>query len=360
MKMKNNLPSLHKTFEKHFMFGNIMSPRDWECEKTLDMFRHHYNALTAENAMKPVYISPGPGEYNFDEADKMVDWANQMGINMVGHTFIWHGQSAPWLNRHEDGTPKTRSEAKANMEAFIKTYASRYSGRIYSWDVMNEIFRDGGDFTGNWRDHLRGDSDNPRAVSHWYLAYANGANLGAGESGADYVFDSFYFARKYDPHAKLFYNDYNEEVPTKREAIAQMVEDINTQWRAHPGYDNRLLIEGIGMQGHCNHNTNLAHVRQSIERFAKTGATIAVTELDVTFGSSEEPASPLSPEQSKRQGEMYAELFSMYIEFTQYIERVTMWARHDGHSWRSWGSPVLFDEKLQPKEAFHAVISTAK
>ncbi|MCL2285975.1 MAG: endo-1,4-beta-xylanase [Firmicutes bacterium] len=358
--MDLSLPSLQKTFEKHFLFGNILSPYDWKNPETLEMFKHHFNALTPENAMKPVYVSPAPGEYDFEAVDKMVEWANENGIKMIGHTFVWHGQSAPWLNKNEDGSPKTRTEAKANMEAFIKAYGGRYSGRILSWDVINEAFRDGGEFSGNWRDHLRGMSENPRAVSPWYLAYANGADPEKGESGADYVFDAYYFARKYDPAATLYYNDYNEEFPTKREAIAQMVEEINQQWRNHPEYDGRLLIEGIGMQAHCNQKTNLAHVRESLERFAKTGAKISVTELDITFGSHEEPANPLTPEQSKRQAEMYTELFKMYLEYASHIERVTMWARHDGHSWRRWGSPVLFDKDLQPKEAFYAVVATAE
>ena len=356
--MAQSVQSLCKTYEKHFLFGNILSPYDFKNEETVGFFKHHFNALTAENAMKPVSVSSGKGEYDFSQVDLMVDWAKENGVKMIGHTFIWHGQSAPWLNRDENGEALTRKEAKANMEEFIKTYAGRYSGRIYSWDVMNEIFRDGGEFTGNWRDHLRGkvQTENRRAVAHWYLAYENGKDEEKGESGADYVFDSFYFARKYDPKAKLYYNDYNEENPTKREAIAQMVEQINEMWKAHGEYDGRLLIEGIGMQGHCNQNTNLAHIRESLERFKKTGAAISVTELDITFGSHDEPANPLSEEQAKRQAEMYSELFKMYIEFSDVIERVTMWARHDGHSWRRWGSPVLFDGNLEPKKAYHAVI----
>lgn len=356
-----SLTSLYKAFEKHFKFGNIISPWDLANPKTVEMYRHHYNVVTAENAMKPVYISPAKGEYNFDEADKIVAWAAENDIAMVGHTFIWHGQSAPWLNKNPDGTHVTRCQAKANMEEFIKTYAGRYSGRIYSWDVINEVFRDDNiDFTGDWRNHLRRDAENVRAVGDWYLAYANGANAELGESGADYIFDAFYFARKYDPHAILFCNDYNEEFPTKRESIAQMVEEINSEWEKHPHYDGRLLIEGIGMQAHCNHNTNYDNVRKSLERFAATGARIAVTELDITFGSHAEPANPLTPEQNQAQVKMYELLFGMYIEFAAYIDRVTMWAKADYQSWRAWGAPVLFDNDAQAKDSYHALVKLSQ
>jgi len=323
------------------------------------MFKHHYNSFTAENAMKPVYISSAPGVYDFSEADKMVNWACDNEISVVGHTLIWHGQSAVWLNRNEDGSPITRAAARANMEAFIKAYVSRYSGKIHSWDVINEVFRDSDKgFEGCWRDYLRRESDNPRAVGHWYLAYANGAK--AGESGADFVFDAYYFARKYDPKAVLYYNEYNEEYPAKREAIARMVEEINEQWKAHAEYYNRLLIEGIGMQSHHNHlYSKLENVRAAIERFAKTGARIAVTEFDFTFGSSEEPANPLTPEQSKKQAEMLVGLFEIYMEFSKHVERVTVWGKDDKKSWRSWGSPTFFDEEGNAKEAFHAVVGLA-
>jgi len=355
-----NLPSLAKAYENHFLIGNIISPLDLKNEETCAMLKHHYCAVTAENAMKPVYVAQAKDSYHFDEADALVHWANDNGLKMIGHTFVWHGQSAPWLNKNEDGSVLTRAEAKANMESFIKTYASRYSGKIYSWDVMNEIFRDSGTFSGNWRDSLRADSDNARAVAHWYLAYENSADADKGESGSDYVFDAFYFARKYDPNAILYYNDYNEEVPPKRDAIAAMVEEINAMWQAHPEYDQRLLIEGIGMQGHCNHNTNLEWVRLAVERFVQTGAKISVTELDITFGSQDAPAIPLTEEQSLRQAEMYRYLFNLYVEYAEHIERVTFWAKDDGSSWRSWGQPVLFDENGNAKESFCAVMNVAK
>ncbi|MCL2499157.1 MAG: endo-1,4-beta-xylanase [Defluviitaleaceae bacterium] len=345
------LPSLYKTYEKHFLFGNILTPDELKDPNTMDMFNHHYNAVTAENIMKPVHVTSAPDVYRFEEVDKLLDYAAVKGLKVIGHTLVWHGQSAPWLNRNPDGTHLSRDEAKKNLEGFIKTYAGRYSGRIYSWDVVNEVFRDDNiPFTGNWRDHLRGQTDNKNAVGHWYLAYGN---------SGDYIFDAFYFARKYDPHAKLFCNEYNEEYPTKREAIAQMVEDINATWRNHTEYDGRLLIEGIGMQAHCNENTNMAWVRESIERFIKTGATLAVTEMDITFGSRENPAVPLTQEQAERQIGMYGTLFDMYVEFSAHIDRVTLWAKDDGKSWRSWGSPVLFNADGSAKEVFHRVISAS-
>lgn len=356
------LPSLCATFEKYFMIGNIISPHELEEPETLAMYKHHYNAVTAENAMKPEYVSSAPGVYKFEWQDRIVKWANDNNIAMIGHTFIWHAQSALWLNRNEDGSPLPRAQAKANMEAFIKEYAGRYSGKIHSWDVINEAFIDADQeqpYSGNWRDYLRrGETQNLRAIGHWYLAYANGA--GEGEHGSDYVFDAFYFARKHDPKALLYFNEYNEEFHPKRHAISDMVNDINAQWRAHPEYDGRLLIEGIGMQSHHNHiATDIERIRTALDLYVKTGAKISITEMDFTFGTEEEPAHPLSPEQSKEQAKMYVALFKLYMEYSAHIERVTLWGKDDEHSWRKWGSPHLFDN-CRVKEAFHAIIAAAK
>jgi len=351
-------PSLYKTFSNHFMMGNIMAVHELKDADLTKMFKHHYNAITVENDMKPLYIAPGPGSFDFEKADELVAWAMENDIKMIGHTLVWHGQSPAWLNQNPDGTPVTRGEAKRNMELFIKTYAGRYSGRIHSWDVINEVFRDeGGDFKGTWRDLLRRETDNVRAVGHWYLAYANGADKDLGECPGDYIFDAFYFARKYDPHAILYCNEYNEEYPAKRNAMAEMVEDINEEWKKHPDYDGRLLIEGIGMQGHCNHNTDINNIRQSLQRFIETGAIIAVTELDITFGSSESPARPLTPEQNEKQAKMYEELYSLYKEHSDHIERITIWGKNDRQSWRAWGSPTLFGEKSEAKDSFNRVVA---
>ncbi|MCL2841106.1 MAG: endo-1,4-beta-xylanase [Defluviitaleaceae bacterium] len=349
--------SLCKMFERYFMVGNILSPEDLNNPQTMAHYQHHYNAVTAENAMKPINVTSAPEVYNFTDVDMLVDYAEKNNMTMIGHTLIWHGQSAQWLNRNADDSPIHRMAAKANMEKFIKTYVSRYSGRIYAWDVINEVLRDEeGDFSGNWREYLRRESDNPKAVGHWYLAYANGADTANGESGADFVFDAFYFARRYDPHAILYYNDYNEEFLPKCDAIVQMVEDINEQWRNHKDYDGRFLIEGIGMQSHHNHiHTKLENIRYALERFVKTGLKISITEFDFTFGSPDKPANPLTQEQSKAQAEMFTGLFNLYMEFSKHIERVTIWGKNDMQSWRKWGSPTLFDGTYTPKEAFKAL-----
>ncbi|MCL2572822.1 MAG: endo-1,4-beta-xylanase [Defluviitaleaceae bacterium] len=357
-------PSLAELFADYFMVGNIWSNAiQMGMGNTEEAFAHHFNAITAENHHKPSFIAgtgPDPATWNFETQDAIVDFAEAHGLAMVGHTLVWHAQSPAWLTNVPGTTePLTRAEAMANMELYISTVAGRYAGRMQAWDVLNEAIASSvGEFSGDWRNHLRTNLNLDGGQIQWYAAFANGAV--DGEAGYDFIFYAFYFARQADPHATLFYNDYNEEQPGKSMAIADMVMYFNERWENHPSYDGRLLIEGIGMQSHHHLDqwaTNFDNIRPAIERFVATGAVLAVTELDITVGTQADPSIPLSPEQEARQAEAYARVFGYFMEFADYIERVSIWGKADNQSWRAWGSPLLFDSSFEAKEAFDAIVS---
>lgn len=217
-----SLPSLANTYKDDFMIGNVMNPNQTTDDELTAMFKHQYNLVTAENDMKPQYLSSAKGVYNFANADTLVNWAKAKNIKVHGHTLVWHSQSAPWLTTGEDGKPLTRTAAKANMEEYIHKVAGHFKGKVISWDVVNEAFDGGTGIPTDWKSVLRKNSP-------WYIAYENGADKKKGESGADYIYDAFVFARLADPGATLYYNDYNETDAWKREAMALMAEDLNAQ-----------------------------------------------------------------------------------------------------------------------------------
>ncbi|MCL2002549.1 MAG: endo-1,4-beta-xylanase [Oscillospiraceae bacterium] len=346
------LPSLHEIYEEHFLIGSIFSGIRGFTESNLsdgrfDLLKRHFNVLTAENAMKPQYMSPTRGTYSFSAADRMLQAVSGAGIAVHGHALVWHSQSASWLN--QAGT--TRAQALANMEAFISSVAGHFKGRVVSWDVVNEAFLDSvGQAPANWRNALR-------ANSPWFTAYANGADRANGESGADYIYDAFVFARAADPGATLYYNDFNEEERGKREAIAMMTEELNQKWRSDPRNTepDRLLIEGLGMQAHYwTDDLNVSNVEATIKRFAATGAKISVTELDIPAGNWRQ-FKTLDAAEEQKQARLYAQLFQIFREHSEHIERVSIWGLEDPASWRRQGSPLLFDGNFNAKEAFYAV-----
>ena len=368
------LPSLAERFSNYFMLGNIWStPTLMNDPETQAFFARQFNAVTAENHMKVDHIAPAspstnPADWTFTTADAFVDWAEANNQAVIGHTLVWHSQARAWQTGRGDNL-LTREEAMENMRFHIQQVAGRYAERIYSWDVLNEVFltsvsEAAWNANPDWRAHLRRQAtpnDLGANDPAWYDAFANGAT--GDEDGGDFVFYAFYFARQYDPHAILYYNDFNEEMIGKREAIAEMVIDINNRWENHPSYDGRLLIEGIGMQSHYHLDqwaTNLDLVRPAIQRFIGTGARVSITELDITIGGqggAQPPTlpAPLTPEQQQRQADAFARVFSYYLEFAEHIHRVSFWGLSDAQSWRAWGHPLLFDGNFRPKLAFDAV-----
>ncbi|MCL2388584.1 MAG: endo-1,4-beta-xylanase, partial [Defluviitaleaceae bacterium] len=275
--------SLSEAFAEYFLLGNIWSNQSRMTSfNTNEGFLHHFNAVTAENNHKVDTIARTSDNWTFDTADAIVDWAEENDLAMIGHTLVWHSQSPPWLTTAADCTqPLTRAEAIENMHLYIRTVAARYAGRIYAWDVVNEAISGAGasEWRNNpdWRAFMRqaGRGLDEERQSQWYNAFANGAE--GDECGSDYIFYAFRFARIYDPFAILYYNDYNDHVPGKRDAITQMVIQVNERWQNDPLYDGRLLIEGIGMQAHYSITgwmTNPQYVRSAIELYITTGARL--------------------------------------------------------------------------------------
>ena len=66
--------------------------------------KEHFNAIVAENCMKSQPIHPQRDRYNFDTADRFVEFGLQNGITVTGHTLIWHSQLPRWFIYNDDGT----------------------------------------------------------------------------------------------------------------------------------------------------------------------------------------------------------------------------------------------------------------
>jgi GH35 family endo-1,4-beta-xylanase len=345
------LPPMKDTFEEKFMLGNIFNPSDVSSSGvTNKALTRHYNVLTAENNMKPDQLSTGKGSYNFSTADRMVNAAIASDFKVVGHTLLWHSQIPQWQQSISSST------ALKDMKDYITDVVGHFKGKIYSWDVLNEVFPDGGYSAGSdWKNVMR--SNNP-----WYKAL-----------GADFVYEGFLAARLADPKAILYYNDYNTDQPAKATMIRDMVQDVNKKYLSSgdkPSGESadRLLIEGIGMQEHHNTGVSANAIRNALNLFKPLGVKISVSELDVLIVTYQEfapyghgPGKENSITGStktnglKKQAELYGEYFKVYTEFSDIIERVSFWGVTDDKSWRSAALPLLFNPRGYAKEAYFSV-----
>jgi len=332
-------PVLKDAYQDYFLLGNIINGRYMRGEH-LDLLVKHFNAVTAENQMKPDQLAPRVrgGQYNWAPADNMVNEMIANGIKVHGHTLVWHNQTHAWMF---EGTP---AQVRQTMIDHINTVLTHYKGRVLTWDVVNEGIRERinpGEQDRDWRTQLRSDSG-------WFKAM-----------GADYVELAFRTARAADPDVILYYNDYNLDNQRKAQVVANMIKDINDRYKAEG--NTRNLIDAVGMQGHYGVTTNVGNVRSSIERFAALGIKVDISELDIeirsvgsgSFGTGKD--SPTTEVEQRTQAIKYAELFNMFKEKSEHITRVTMWGLDDENSWKSRGNPCLWDFDLNPKQAFWAV-----
>jgi endo-1,4-beta-xylanase len=298
--------------------------------------------------MKPDQLSTGKGVYNFSTADRMVNAAIASGFKVVGHTLLWHSQIPQWQQNISSST------ALEDMKQYITDVVGHFRGKIYSWDVINEAFPDGG-YSSSWKTSMR--TNNP-----WFKAI-----------GSDFVYESFLAARLADPGAILYYNDYNTDNQNKAAIIRDMVKEVNERYKKAYPNETRLLIEGIGIQEHHNTGVSASAVKNTLNMFKPLGVKISVSELDVLIVTYQEFApyghGPNRQDSItgyartaglKEQAELYGQLFKVYLEFSDIIERVSFWGLTDDKSWRSAALPLLFDADGNAKDAYYSVIGTLK
>jgi GH35 family endo-1,4-beta-xylanase len=260
-------------------------------------------------------------------------------MQVVGHTLLWHSQIPQWQQAYR--TSGTREDALRDMRDSITRIVTHFKGRVYLWDVLNEVFPDGGYHAGSdWRQVMRtGTQGNP-----WYMRI-----------GYDFVYEGFLAARLADPDVILYYNDYNLNMVNKATMVRDMVRDINQQYlnnlpairAANPGINldrTDKLIEGIGMQGHHNTGITAASIRASLNLFRPLGVEIAITELDVlsqTWGEYSSNAIPTEAGQNLA-ADLYGQFFTVFLDNADIIERVTFWGVYDEQSWRARALPLIF------------------
>lgn len=147
-----SVPSIAKRYKNSFTIGAAVEP--YQLQGTdAEVLKRHYNSIVAENVMKPINIQPEEGKFDFTEADKIVKFAKENGMDVRFHNLVWHSQVPEWFFIDEEGNnmvdeqdPKQREKNKKlllkRLETHIKTIVKRYKNDVKSWDVVNEVIDD--------------------------------------------------------------------------------------------------------------------------------------------------------------------------------------------------------------------------
>jgi len=340
-------PSLKQTFKNDFLIGTALSGQQIEEKDSgaAKLVPKQFNAATPENIMKAEIIHPGWDRYNFDLADKLVAYGKKNDIKITAHTLIWHSQTPSFLRGMKDA-----DSVKQYFVNHITTVASRYDGKVYSWDVVNEALNEDGTLRNS---------------------------IFLQKLGNDYIVEAFRLAQKAAPHTLLYYNDYNIEQPKKRAGAIEIIKKIQAAG---------VRIDGVGIQGHWHaDNVPMENIEQSIKEFSALGIQVAFTELDLSvlpnpgnrpnsadisqtaeYNAQINPYTKGLPDSVQQKlAAAYANLFNLFLKYKDNVSRVTFWGVNDGQSWLNGfpvrgrtNYPLLFDRQFNPKPAFYAVIDT--
>ena len=274
-----------------------------------------FDSITSENDLKMDSVQPERGRFDFRAADALVAFARANGMELRGHTLVWGNQLPRWLTNPV--VPWTRAELLAILEDHIRTVVGRYRGQIAEWDVVNEAIDEDGAYTRNF----------------WLR------NI-----GPEYIELAFRWARAADRGAKLFYNDFGNEVENGRaEATRRLVSDL--RGRGVP-------IDGVGVQRHAAVADTLttADLVRSLRSYARLGVSVRITEMDVVV-----PAGDARPGVLRAQ----ARVFRRTAEACRRVRActgLTVWGLTDPLSWRgAEARALLFDGNALAKPAFFAV-----
>ncbi|NJM26569.1 MAG: endo-1,4-beta-xylanase [Bacteroidia bacterium] len=322
----------------YFPIGVAVSPRALQTDEA-GLITREFTSMTPENAMKMGPIHPKENEYFWTHADSIAAFAQRNQMKLRGHTLCWHNQTPGWLFKDAKGDTVSKAVLLQRLKDHITAVVSRYKGKIYAWDVVNEAISD--------------RENELYRNSPWFKI-----------CGEEFIAKAFQYAHEADPDALLFYNDYNEINSKKREKIIKLVTDLKKAG---------VPIHGVGLQGHWAINEpSREQLEQTLKDFAATGLALQITELDISVYPKEHRArerrdedvnTAFTPEKEQVQVDQYRMCFELFRKYKQHLTGVTFWNISDRNSWldnfpvrNRKDYPLLFDKELKPKKAYYEVV----
>jgi endo-1,4-beta-xylanase len=208
--------------------------------------------VTGETAFKWGGLRPKPDVWNWKQADALMRFAATRGIQVRGHTMLWHENNPAWLVDE-----LTSKNAETLLTRHIHTLANHCRNRVVQWDVVNEVLEPKDKLPGGFRNTL------------WHKAL-----------GPETVDIAFRACAEADPVPLRLINDYGLEYTwpeheRKRQDMLALLSRLKS---------SGVPVQGLGLQSHLEagvKDLDQKRLADFCNDVAGLGLKIVVTELDV-------------------------------------------------------------------------------
>lgn len=239
------------TKRRRFLMGAALPEELLESEYAKNCLINNFEIITPQNCMKIKTIYRENG-LDFSQADKFIEFAKVNRLKVHGHALLWH-KALP------DGfiSMISSDDGGKRLLEYCARVIEHFSGKVYSWDIVNEIISNKVD---DGRNGLKDTEFSSRF-------------------GFDYIKDAFEIAAIKDPYSSRLLNDYFFNLSTDlcRVKIRNLLKflDICAQ--------KDVKLTGIGLQGHlyASELLNPSDRKLFFSEIFSRGLTISITELDV-------------------------------------------------------------------------------
>jgi GH35 family endo-1,4-beta-xylanase len=267
----------------------------------------HFTATVLENDLKwPFWESWA--SWNRQATLNALAWLRDNNLPVRGHNLIWPNFPNMPSDTRNLAPDALRQRIDNHFAEILKP--ENAGGKCYQWDVINEPYT---------------SFDAQGRIGVGLVKQSDGA-LGNLE-----MVKWFQNARRLDPAAKLFVNDFDILEAGGDDTSHQNYLFELSRWLL----DNNAPLDGIGMQGHFNRITPLTRMREIIERFSQLPVALAMTEFDINIAD------------EKLQAEYTRDVMTMIFsqpKFTDFL----MWGFWEKAHWLPTGAMYRADWSSKP------------
>jgi len=255
-----------------------------DAERYRKTFLENFNAVVFENDLKwPQW------ERNPKLALDGIEWMRTHGITRIrGHNLVWPGWR--WLPRDLPALAGDKQALRNRVDTHFADILSATHGRLAEWDVLNEPYS---------------QNDLIRILGEPVMA------------------DWFRLAKRHAPGVRLYINDFG------------ILSDGGAGLMHINHYDRTIQsllaagapVEGIGLQGHFGSPTPPQRMLDILDRFARFGKPLAITEFDFEV------------DDQNLQAQFTRDLLTVCFSHPS-VSQFLMWGFWEGRHWKPRGAMI--------------------